>query len=127
MNRRALLRRCAGVCLLTGGRTPTRASDTAPADLTIAPEQPGLSIPRDFLGLSYESALLGDPEFFSPGNHSLLALIRRLGPSGVIRIGGNSSEYTLWRPHGGPVSVPKRTVITPADIRRLAAFMKASG
>ena len=125
MNRRIFLVRSAA-CLLTGGWV-ARADDAQPADLTVAPNVPGRSIASDFLGLSYESSLLPSPDFFSPANRSLLALIHRLGSEGVIRIGGNSSEFTLWRPGGDAAPVPKRYVITPADIQRLAGFVRASG
>ena len=125
MNRRIFLVRSAA-CLLTGGWA-ARADDAQPADLTVAPNVPGLPIASDFLGLSYESSLISNPNFFDPTNHSLLALIHRLGSEGVIRIGGNSSEFTLWRPHGDAAPVLKRSVITPPDIQRLAAFVRASG
>ena len=100
MNRRIFLAHCAAF-LLPGGWAAAHADDFLPADLTISQSAPGLPIAKDFLGLSYELSLLPDPGFFDPANASLLALIRRLGSDGVIRIGGNSSEFTRWQPHGG--------------------------
>jgi hypothetical protein len=58
----------------------------------------GNKIGDDFTGLSYESAQLGNPHFFSGENAQLAGFIRRLGASGVLRIGGNTSEYCYWTP-----------------------------
>ena len=130
MDRRNFLARFAAVGLLASGWTTAHADDSAPADLTITPDGPGVSIPADFLGLSYESAQLPLPDFFSPENHSLVALIRRLGSKGVLRTGGNSSEFSLWRANGDQTVVPnlpKRYIVTPADIGRMAEFVRASG
>ncbi len=66
--------------------------------LTIRPDRLGNKITDDFTGLSYESAQLGNPNFFSGANSELAGFIRRLGASGVLRIGGNTSEYCYWTP-----------------------------
>jgi hypothetical protein len=66
--------------------------------LTLNPRKPGFPIPADFTGLSYESSQLADPQFFSPSNTELAGFVRRLGPSGVLRIGGNTSEFCYWTP-----------------------------
>ena len=58
----------------------------------------GRQVPPDFIGLSYESAILADEDYVSPDNTSLIGLIRRLGRAGVLRIGGNTSEDTIWNP-----------------------------
>ncbi|HUA77789.1 MAG TPA: glycosyl hydrolase family 79 C-terminal domain-containing protein [Acetobacteraceae bacterium] len=80
-----------------------------PASAAPAPE-----IPADFLGLSYETAALVPGTLLSPDNHALVSLIRRLGPHGVLRLGGNSSD----RPRAHP---------GPAAIARLAGFLRATG
>jgi hypothetical protein len=66
--------------------------------LTLRPDRLGNKIADDFTGLSYESAQLGNPHFFSGANAELAGFIRRLGASGVLRIGGNTSEYCYWTP-----------------------------
>src|SRR3546814_14199787 len=53
-------------------------------------------IPADYVGLSYEAAQFAKPDFFTPSNKALIALFRELSPSGVLRIGGGSSEYTSY-------------------------------
>ena len=53
-------------------------------------------VPLDYMGLSYESGQLAYPDFFSPRNTTLIQMFRTLSPSGVLRLGGNLSEFTLW-------------------------------
>jgi hypothetical protein len=110
--------------------------------LTIDPHSTGNTIGPDFTGLSYESAQLGDPTFFSPENTELLALIRRLGKSGVLRIGGNTSEYCYWTPNPTAADIAASSApvnpstgkqpdavrkITPQAVRNLRGFIDATG
>src|SRR6185437_12697724 len=53
-------------------------------------------VARDFTGLSYESAQLANPEFFSAANRELIELFRGLSLSGNLRLGGGSSEFTTY-------------------------------
>jgi hypothetical protein len=66
--------------------------------LTLDPEHTENTIAADFTGLSYETAQLSDPRFFSGANSELIGLMRQLGTSGVLRIGGNTSAYCSWTP-----------------------------
>ncbi len=125
--------------------------------LTLRPDRLGNKIGEDFTGLSYESAQLGNPNFFSGGNPELAGFMRRLGTSGVLRIGGNTSEYCYWTPNpakqpnlpnpesmrtgdkanpiafgltAGPDTgrkAPAPVKITPAAIRNLREFLDACG
>src|SRR5580692_8518735 len=54
------------------------------------------NLPEDFVGLSYESAQLANPAFFAAENSSLVGMVRELSSDGVLRIGGNSSEFTQF-------------------------------
>ena len=126
--------------LPTGARAQGLATGTASASLTVLSETTGKVIPSGFTGLSYESAQLSHPGFFSAENSKLIGLFRRLGPRGVLRIGGGTSEFTMWTPDGvqsgaqdiinvGPdVGAAKRnTVVTPLAIQNLAGFLDAAG
>ncbi len=115
------------------------------AELVIDTAKPGHRIAPDFTGLSYESAQLSDPQFFAGDNAQLIGLLRRLGNTGVLRIGGNTSEYCFWKsdpqsvstgeqaPTHGPVGpdpghkVPPRRIIQPQAIRNLREFLDATG
>ncbi len=99
-------------------------------------------MPRDFTGLSYESAQLGHPDFFSAENTSLIGLFQRLSPQGVLRIGGNTEEYTLWSPDDGDAqknatphamgpdagtAAKTASILTPAAISNLNDFVVKVG
>lgn len=110
--------------------------------LSVDSEKPLATVPRDFTGLSYESAQLGHPDFFSADNSSLIAIFRQLTPNGVLRIGGNTGEYTTWSendadaeknrtPHAiGPdagTAAKTASFLTPLAIRNLNDFIEKTG
>ena len=70
-------------------------SSAATIDLQIGGPT-AITMPENFTGLSYESAQLAHPEFFSPQNAGLAAMFSRLNKRGVLRLGGNTSEFTKW-------------------------------
>jgi len=105
--------------------TSRSQSDIGPR-LAVSYEDPGQAIALDFIGLSYESAILAGADYFTPNNASTLGLIRALGENGVIRIGGNTSERAVWGVDAKPVG-PASLVIAPANIDRLAAALRVLG
>src|SRR5215471_18850078 len=98
----------------------------AVAHLSVEYEDAGRRIARGFIGLSYESAVVAANDFFTADNRTLLQLLRTLGPEGVLRIGGNTSERTLWRTQD-TLAPRENFVITPFAIDRLAGFVRALG
>ena len=54
-------------------------------------------MPADFVGLSYEVQQLTYPSFFSESNIGLIRQFKALAPRGVLRLGGNTSEFTWWK------------------------------
>jgi len=104
---------------------PVRAQADA-ARVTVDYEDRGRPIVPDFIGLSYESAILRPGTYFTPDNAPLLALLRMLGSAGVLRIGGSTSERTVWEPAGLPAA-PDAIIVTPVAIDRLAATLSAVG
>lgn len=100
-----------------------------------------IAIPLNYVGLSYETAQLADPDFFTADNRELVSLFRALSPRGILRIGGNSSEFCWWRanPSDHPPVMPDSartdgnwmpqsfTAIEPVAIDRLAGFLDATG
>src|SRR5258706_13736364 len=83
-------------------------------------------IARDLVGLGYESAVVAANDCFTADNRTLLRLLRTLGSEGVLRIGGNTSERTLWRTQDTPAP-PGNFVITPFAIDRLGGLPRALG
>ena len=70
-----------------------RAQGAAQVTLTIPPEANGPHMPEDYVGLSYEVQQLVDPTFFSPQNAGLIREFKVLSAHGVLRLGGNTSEF----------------------------------
>jgi hypothetical protein len=109
--------------------------------LAIEPSKKLAQVPQDFMGLSYESGQLAYPDFFAPQNKELIEIFRRLSPAGVLRLGGNLSEFTVWSetepataPEAGGLvgpdpghREPRTFTITPLSIRNLQGFLKATG
>jgi len=127
---------------LTLAATRLRAQAHAPiqASLTIPREANGPQIPADFLGLSYEVKELETPEFFSANNTGLIRAFKQISPHGVLRLGGNTSEFGWWKPTPDSpepehphtrevVGEPKASyyAVTPEAVRNLAAFLEATG
>ena len=97
-------------------------------------------VPADYMGLSYESGQLAYPDYFSPENKALIEMFRTLSPAGVLRLGGNLSEFTVWsdtEPSTAPEAgglvgpdpghrEPRTFTITPKSIRNLQSFLKAT-
>jgi len=103
---------------------PSVRAQTGVAQIIVDYENDGRPIAPDFIGLSYESAILSPATYFAPENATLIALLHAFG-AGVLRIGGNTSERTVWASGrtAGPESIP----VTPDAIDRLAATLRALG
>jgi hypothetical protein len=96
-------------------------------------------MPIDFVGLSYEVQQLADPTFFSAQNSGLIREFKALSSTGVLRLGGNTSEFAYWKPKPDSrepehpqvrevVGEPKAHyyAVTPEAVRNLAEFLEAS-
>lgn len=139
MNRRQLLNALAASTAAVS--LPGMAFARAPRlGLSLGDAASGPTIPDDYVGLSYEAAQFANPDFFAPSNTALVALFRELSPSGVLRIGGGSSEYTSYsdRDPTGPApfevfgpdtskTEKHGTVTTALALRNLRAFLDATG
>jgi hypothetical protein len=97
-------------------------------------------MPIDFVGLSYEVQQLADPSFFSAQNSRLIREFKALSSTGVLRLGGNTSEFAYWKPTpdspepGHPrvrevAGEPKAQyyAVTLEAVRNLAEFLQATG
>ena len=91
------------------------------APMTVTSTSAG-SIPDLFTGLSYEKSSLYEP-LFTGTNSDLIGLFKLIAP-GVLRIGGNSVDETIWV-QDGPGQVKGH--VSPPDVQALAAFIKAAG
>jgi hypothetical protein len=96
-DRRRFLLTCAGLFGIAALSPELRGASRDENELSVDFSVPGQRIPENFLGLSFETAGLRAGQIFSSANQSLISLIRGLGPKGVIRIGGNSSDRPALR------------------------------
>jgi hypothetical protein len=126
IGRRCFLGGVTGAALGLLARRSGWAQGSVDARLVVSGADTGQPLAADFIGLSYESAILAAGDYFTPDNASILGLIRALGDDGVIRIGGNTSERTAWRPQAAPAAAGS-FVITPESIDRLAAVLRIAG
>jgi hypothetical protein len=74
------------------GESPVRVALSIPKEVT------GPRMPIDFVGLSYEAQQLANPSFFSVRNSGLIREFKALSSTGVLRLGGNTSEFAYWKP-----------------------------
>jgi hypothetical protein len=99
------------------------------------------AVPVDYLGFSCETAQLADPTYFAADNRELVSFFKALTPHGILRLGGNSSEFCWWKAGAAdqPPELPESarradnwmphsfTAIEPVAVDRLAGFLKATG
>ena len=99
------------------------------------------AVPVDYLGFSCETAQLADPTFFDPKNSELVSFYKTLTPEGILRLGGNSSEFCWWKTSDNdkPPELPESahrddnwmphefTAIEPIAVDNLAGFLEATG
>jgi len=128
-----------GVGMVAAARLLPAQESALAATLTVDVAKKLATVPADYVGLSYESAQLANPAFFSAENKALIGLFRELGTQGLLRIGGGTSEFTAFTTEAqGPApfdavgpdtskNVKGDTPITPAGIRGLRAFLDATG
>jgi Glycosyl hydrolase family 79 C-terminal beta domain len=111
------------------------------SDLTLEEDPSAPKIPHTYTGLSYELSQLSDPGFFIESNHDLVAYFRLLSAHGILRLGGNTSEFCWFRANSSTpeprLHVPRHPeenwmphqlfAITPEAIDALAGFLRATG
>jgi len=134
MHRREFLYRAAvvaGSAAIYG--TPTRAwpsAETVSARLILDPSRTVAEIPPDFVGLGYEISSVARPGILSRKDAVYVQLVRTLGANGIIRIGGNTSDYSSYAPAAEPLSSPETgpgSVVSDAVLRELGTFLEATG
>lgn len=98
------------------------------------------AVPVDYLGFSCELSQLADPTFFAADNRELVSLFQTLTLGGILRLGGNSSEFCWWKASASdqPPQLPESarradnwmphafTAIEPVAVDRLAEFLEAT-
>jgi hypothetical protein len=127
-------------CAAAAARLGAQSSGTSKVTLTLPTEATGPHMPADFFGLSYEVQQLVDPSFFSAKNTGLIREFKALSSHGVLRLGGNTSEFAYWQPTASSpepehpktrevVGEPKPSFYAVREdaVRNLAEFLEATG
>ena len=134
MLRREFLQRAAFVAgsALTGCAlaSPWSSTDAPSATLILDPARTIAIIPPDFMGLGYDISSVARPGLLSQQNAAYVQLVRTLGSHGIIRIGGNTSDYSSYAAAAQPISSPESgpgSVVNDAVLRDLGTFLKATG
>ena len=90
-------------------------------------DSPPVNLPANFIGLGYEMSSVAPIGLLSPNNDRYVALIKGLGPQGVLRVGGIVADYTRYQPDATILAKPQDTVITRSSLNQFAAFLKKIG
>jgi hypothetical protein len=128
------------VCTIVAARLHAQGQSKVGVALAIPNEATGPRMPIDFVGLSYEVQQLADPSFFSAQNSGLIRQFKALSSTGVLRLGGNTSEFAYWKPTPDShepehpqvrevVGEPKAQyyAVTVEAVKKLAEFLQATG
>jgi len=131
MNRRGFVRGMGCVTAAAASRRAvgkiSGAGDAAEVRVRLRPEEVLAEIPADFMGLGYEISSVARAGLLSREDAVYVQLVRTLGTKGVIRVGGNTSDYSTYAATGQAVSVPKGTVVNDRMLRDLGGFLDATG
>lgn len=130
MDRRKFI--ISSACFAALGRreyaAPTKVSGQPRSlSLRVDPSKTLGPIAPDFVGLGYEISSVARPGLLSARNSTYIQYVNSLGTSGVVRVGGNTSDYSRYSKDGPSVSSPKATVVNEAMIRDLAGFLETTG
>lgn len=127
-------------CAVAAAPLHARSQGKLRVALAVPSEATGPQMPVDFVGLSYELQQLADPAFFSAQNIGLISAFKALSSTGVLRLGGNTSEFAYWKPapdspepahpqvretEGEPKA--RYYAVTVEAIRNLSEFLQATG
>jgi len=135
MNRRGFLRQAVGLVQAAIAQSSfagalQAVSNTPEVRVSLDPAQTLAVIPPDFMGLGYEISSVGRPGLFGAQNAVYVQLVRTLAKHGVIRVGGNTSDYASYSATGQPLSSPEGkagSVVNDAVLRDLGTFLDATG
>jgi hypothetical protein len=130
----------AAACTVTAARIHAQGQSKVRVALAISSDATGPHMPVDFVGLSYEVQQLSDSTFFSVQNSGLIREFKALSSTGVLRLGGNTSEFAYWKPKPDSpepehpqirevTGEPKARyyAVTVEAVRNLSEFLRATG
>jgi hypothetical protein len=99
-------------------------STSRPVTVDVNTRHHGRNFASGAVGLSIEADDLVS-RYFSAKSRSLVTLMRLLGP-GVLRLGGNSLDYSWWTSQNEQPPAWAKSVVTPLDLIRLRGLLLAA-
>ncbi len=105
--------------------TQSLALEDSASDLQVRTGGVLAVIPENFTGLGYEMSSAARLGLLSEHNTSYVHLVRNLGGSGVLRLGGIVADFTRYSPQGEVRTEPRDTVVTRASLQQLRGFLDA--
>jgi hypothetical protein len=100
------------------------ATSTTSAAITVTGTASGHGLPADFMGFSLEASSLADGDF---AGTNFADYLKELGPTGILRIGGNSADETFWTSTGQSAPSWSEGTITPASLSSLESVIGGTG
>ena len=100
------------------------------ARLTLDTSRTIATIPSDFVGLGYEISSVARAGLLSATDSVYVRLCRTLASSGIIRVGGNTSDYASYSAATQGFSSPETgpgSVVNDSVLRDLGSFLEATG
>jgi len=118
-----------GSAAMAGGLTPAQLSPevttaASSASITVTGTTSGHALPADFIGFSLEANSLSDGDF---AGTNFADYLKELGPTGILRIGGNSADETFWTSTGQSAPSWSEGTITPASLNSLESVISGTG
>ena len=124
----ALATAAAGVLGALPGQAAAAASAPAiaatSASITVTGTASGHTLPADFIGFSLGIDALSNGDFQST---AFADYLKALGPTGIIRLGGNSEDTTFWTSTGGTPPSWSTGTITPALLTEVDDAIAGTG
>jgi Ricin-type beta-trefoil lectin domain len=100
------------------------AAAATSASITVTGTASGHALPADFIGFSLEANSLSDGDF---AGSNFADYLKELGPTGILRIGGNSADETFWTSTGQSAPSWSEGTITPASLSSLESVIGGTG
>jgi hypothetical protein len=116
-----------GAALAVRAAGGAQSAGAAAVALHVRADEPLAAIAPAFMGLGYEISSVTRPGLMRADNHVLVQLIHTLGAQGVIRIGGNTSDFAHYAPADPAASSAYGTLVNDAALRELGGFLEATG
>ena len=97
---------------------------TTSASITVTGTASGHGLPADLVGFSLEASSLSAGDF---SGTNLADYLKALGPTGILRLGGNSADETFWTSTGQSAPSWSEGTITPATLTSLDSVLAGTG